>query len=250
MEHNYAYVAQGKSARACQRSINASFKDLSQVCRNVRGMDAQAALAFLELAAKKEAAIRFYRHNAGMGHRRELGGAKGGWPVKSVRAVKEVLENAVANGQGLASPYIAHIIANKQASVPRLSPKGRRMRMDYETAFVEIVLVERAGAEKAKTESKMEKAKTEGKETDAQKAKIQAAEPGEKETGEEKAATDAKMEKAKAGDKDAEKTAEGAASEEKKREEKVEQKLERAAENAAQKAAVHSHAKGAKKPGG
>lgn len=234
MEHNYAYVAQGKSAKACQRSINASFKDLSQVCRNVRGMDAEAALAFLELAAKKEAAIRFYRHNAGMGHRRELGGAKGGWPVKSVRAVKEVLENAVANGRGLASPYIAHIIANKQASVPRLSPKGRRMRMDYETAFVEIVLIERPGAEKAKTESRGEKkehAAASKSEMKIEKDRIAVSEKKAEKTEEEK-------------------KAEETASTEKKKEEKVEQKLERAAENAAQKAAVHSHAKGAKKPGG
>jgi ribosomal protein uL22 len=232
MEHNYAFKANrrgrvvslangGEMAKASKRGVDASYKDLCEVCSNVRGMDAQSALAFLELAAKKEVAIRFYRHNAGMGHRKQLGGAKGGWPVKSVKIVKEVLENAIANGKSLASPYVAHIQANKQDILPRMSPKGRRMRMDYETAFVEIVLLERPGAKKGADEKK--------------------AKPEKKETK-----TEMKIEKDKVVV--SEKKSEEEKETEQKKEEKAAEKLAQKAEDAASKSAVHTSQHVPKKP--
>lgn len=146
-----------RTARARLTGINASFKDLSEVCRNVRGKPTDWALEFLEDAKEGKKAIYFVRHCKGKGHRRELGGKKGGWPVKSIKYVLEVLQSAAANANrlNLGETRVAHIIANKQETFPRMSPKGRRIRHDFETAFVEIVLEEvRQKADSPKKEEK------------------------------------------------------------------------------------------------
>ncbi|MCX6769774.1 MAG: 50S ribosomal protein L22 [Candidatus Micrarchaeota archaeon] len=141
----YAYIEKGKrTARSRISSVNASFKDLCEVCRNVRGKDTEWALEFLGRAAEGKQAIYFARHCKQKGHRRELGGKKGGFPKKSAKFVLGVLENAHANATklGMGMTKIAHIIANKQDVYPRMSPKGRRIVHNYETAFIEIVLEE------------------------------------------------------------------------------------------------------------
>jgi ribosomal protein uL22 len=163
---NYAYRQFGearRTARARITGINASYKDLCEVCRNVRGKDTDYALEFLEQAAVGEKAIYFASHNKGKGHRRELGGRKGGWPIKSVKFVLGVVQSAAANATklGLGNTKVAHIIANKQDTFPRMSPKGRRIMHNYETAFVEVVLEEaqKKSDEKKKGAKKSENAK-------------------------------------------------------------------------------------------
>ena len=161
------HVAPAKTARARITGVNASYKDLAEVCRSVRGKDTQYALEFLNDAAVKKKAIYFARHATGKGHRKELGGRIGGFPIKSVKIVLEVVKNAVANATklGLGSAKIIHIIANKQDTYPRMSPKGRRIVHNYETAFVEVVLEE--------TQQKAPEVKKE-KKTDAAKKGVEA----------------------------------------------------------------------------
>ncbi len=174
-----------RTARARLTGINASFKDLSEVCRNVRGKPTDWALEFLEDAKEGKKAIYFVRHCKGKGHRRELGGKKGGWPVKSIKYVLEVLQSAAANANrlNLGETRVAHIIANKQETFPRMSPKGRRIRHDFETAFVEIVL-----------EEVRQKADSPKKEKEAKAAPVKKEEPMSQEKKEE---TEAKKEEAK-----------------------------------------------------
>jgi len=145
MEYAYNKKPTGRLARARISRVNCSFKDLCEVCRNVRGKDTDFALDFLTRAADGEQAILFLRHCKKKGHRRELGGKKGGFPVKSCRAVLGVVESADANAikLGLGATKIVHIAANKHATYPRMSPKGRRIRHDYEVAFIEVVLEEK-----------------------------------------------------------------------------------------------------------
>ena len=144
MEYAYNKKPMGRIARARISGVNASYKDLCEVCTNVRGKDTEYALNFLVDAAEMKKAILFLRHNHGKGHRRELGGKKGGFPIKSVKIVLGVVESAFANANklGLGQTKIAHIMANKQHTYPRMSPKGRRIVHNYETAFVEVVLEE------------------------------------------------------------------------------------------------------------
>lgn len=164
---DYGYQGTGKcTARARMTGVNASWKDLCEVCRNVRGHSTESAIEFLENAKEGAQAILFLRHCHGKGHRRELGGKKGGFPVKSAGFVLGVVKSAHANAQklGLGPTKVAHIAANKMDTYPRMSPKGRRIRHNYETALIEVVLeesqqeagkgAEKKGKKAAKTETK------------------------------------------------------------------------------------------------
>ncbi len=145
MSAKYAYEAEPNAKLASARvdGINASFKDLANVCGNIRGRRADKALVFLDEAAEKKRPVRYFNYNKRRGHVSDLGGKKGGWPVKSVKIVRDVLRNAMANAnaKNLGDCKVKHIQANKQMVYGRMSPKGRRIRHDLETAFVEIVLV-------------------------------------------------------------------------------------------------------------
>ena len=174
MEYGYNKKPKGRIARARISRVNCSFKDLCEVCRNVRNKDTDFALEFLGKAAEGKQAIYFARHNKKKGHRRELGGKKGGFPVKSCRAVLGVVENADANAikLGLGATKIVHIAANKHATYPRMSPKGRRIRHDYEVAFIEVVLEEK--------QQKIEKKEAAKKADVPKKTEVQAAVPPKK----------------------------------------------------------------------
>jgi len=144
MDYSYSKKPQGRTARARLSRVNCSWKDLCEVCRNVRNKDTDGALEFLSAAAEGKQAVHFRRHAKSRGHRRELGGKPGGFPKKSARAVLSVMQSAAANAGrlGLGATKIAHIVSNKQATYPRMSPKGRRIRHDYEVSFIEVVLEE------------------------------------------------------------------------------------------------------------
>jgi ribosomal protein uL22 len=186
MEYSYSKKPQGRTARARLSRVNCSWKDLCEVCRNVRNKDTDGALEFLSEAAEGKQAVHFRRHAKSRGHRRELGGKPGGFPKKSARAVLSVLQSAAANAGrlGLGATKVAHIVSNKQAAYPRMSPKGRRIRHDYEVSFIEVVLEEiQQKAEKAKKAEgpKKAEAKKEAPKAEAKKEEPKKAEPVKKE---------------------------------------------------------------------
>ena len=143
-QYGYGYqVKEGEDlAKAQLYNIDASFKDMSAVCDNIRGMDSEVAVSYLEKAAKGELAVAFRRWNKKLGHRRELGGKKGRYPKKAAKYVLQVLRNAIANGssKGLGGMQIVHASSTRQAVYPRMASKGRQMRSNYVTSRVEIVL--------------------------------------------------------------------------------------------------------------
>ena len=157
--------------------VNASYRDLCNVCSNIKGRRADKAVEYLEQAFDKKRPIRYFRHNKKRGHLHELGGKKGGYPIKSVKIVLDVLKNAVANAdsKGLGDCKIVHVCANKQLVYGRLSPKGRRMRQNYETAFVEVVVRELQTEENLKKKAQI-KAKREAELKAAEEAKKKAQE--------------------------------------------------------------------------
>lgn len=186
---NYAYQSapNERLARARVDGVNASYKDLCNVCENVRGRRDDAALQFLTEAAEGERAVRYFEHNKHRGHVRELGGKKGGWPVKSCKIVRDVLENAMANASklGLGPCKIIHIQANKGVVYGRMASKGgKRGRSNLETAFVEIVLRELKTADGKEREHKIETKKVEEKKVEA--PKIEAKKVEEKKIEEKK----------------------------------------------------------------
>jgi large subunit ribosomal protein L22 len=143
---HYKYGYQGSDdeviAKAQLYNIDASYKDMAAVCDNIRGMDSEVALQWLEKAASGDVAVEYRKWNKKLGHRRELGGKKGRYPKKAAKYVLQVLKNAIANGvaKGLGAMRIVHASATKQAIYPRLQSKGRQMRSDYITGRVEVVL--------------------------------------------------------------------------------------------------------------
>ena len=171
---SFSPAAGAKQARAMGVDVEASFKDLSQVCASIKGKSVGDAKALLEKACEGEAAIPYRKFSRKLGHRRELGGKKGRYPKKASRAVLKVLENAKANAsfKGLGEPlFVAHACANKMRVFPRLQSKGRRVRHDYETSKVEIILLEAPGAKPAeKKEAEKQEKKHEKKEEKKAKA--------------------------------------------------------------------------------
>jgi large subunit ribosomal protein L22 len=128
-------------AKAQQYNIDASYKDLAAVCDNIRGLNADEGVKYLQ-AVLSGFPVEYRKWNKKLGHRRELGGKKGRYPIKAAGIVLSVLNNAIANAtsKGLDNLVIVHAAANKQAIYPRLQSKGRQMRANYETARVEVIL--------------------------------------------------------------------------------------------------------------
>ncbi len=155
--------------------VNASYKDLTQVCGVIRNKKTNWALEFLELAAEGEVPVFYRSHNKNLGHRRELGGRKGRYPQKAAKVVLKLLKNAISNGKNLGMDgefTIFSACANKKEIYPRIAPKGRWARSFLETARVEIVLKGEAvpkgvtvtpSAKKAEAKETKHEAKSEAK---------------------------------------------------------------------------------------
>lgn len=151
----YSQIPQEQSAKARVEGVNASYKDLSQVCGVIRDRNIDWAVVFLESAALGESPVFFRKHNKNLGHRRELGGRKGRYPEKAAQMVLKVLKSAIANSQilGLGDKLkIAVASANKKMTYPRMASKGRQARSYLETSRVEIILVPTSAKATSKTE--------------------------------------------------------------------------------------------------
>lgn len=185
---------EGDFARSRVEGVDASVKDLVEVCGNIRYKPVGQALALLEAAAEGLVPILYRGNNRHLGHRRELGGRKGRYPKKSVKIVLGALRSAIANAQskGLSEELIVmHACANKKVEHGRLSPKGRRNYSGLITARIEIVLKEKEGAKRP--EKKHAKAE---KPAEKKEAKPEAKPPAEEKKAEAKA--EQKVEQAKA----------------------------------------------------
>jgi len=175
-----------KCAAARLEGVDASYKDLSEVCGRIRRKGASWARSFLERAAEGEIPVLYKRHNKKLGHRRELGGRKGRYPWKAAAIVLKVLDSAIANGvsRGLGEEYVVSVAtANKKLTYPRMAPKGRQARSYYELARVEIVLKPKEEAPKKAEAKKPEAGKPEEKKHEAKQksAEVTAGEPAKKE---------------------------------------------------------------------
>lgn len=179
----YSYIIEkgkeGDFARARVEGVDASIKDLVEVCGNIRYKPVDKAIKLLEAAADGSMPILYRSNNKRLGHRRELGGRKGRYPKKSVKIVLGALKSAIANAQqkGLSEELIVtHACANKLATYMRYASKGRRNISAMETARIEIVLKEKEGAKRpAKKQARKEeaqKAPSKGEKKEAQKEAV------------------------------------------------------------------------------
>ncbi|MGC8851411.1 MAG: 50S ribosomal protein L22 [Candidatus Micrarchaeia archaeon] len=168
--YKYAFKVEDekKVARAQGYDYNASYKDLTQVCRAIRGKNVDDARKILSEAIALKKAIPYHKFNKGLGHRSELGGKKGRYPRKEARIVLQLLNNAVANAEhkGLDNEklFVKSAIAYKQNTFPRyrrfwvggatLGYGKQAIRSDYVTARVEITLAEGTREKKQKKPKK------------------------------------------------------------------------------------------------
>jgi len=170
--------------------VDASYKDLTQVCSAIRGKTAEKAKQILENAIEEKVAIEFKRFGKGAGHKSSLGGRRGKFPKKECRIMLKLLENAVSNavtkGLNKEGLQIYQIAAFKQNSYPRykkhfvdgiiLGYGKYATRGDFETARVELVLQEvkskpkEEKKEKAQKAAKPKKEKVEAAKAEEQKA--------------------------------------------------------------------------------
>ena len=194
----YMYTPKHKDY-ACARveDVNASFKDLCAVCDSVRGKNINDAVEYLELASEGKVAVYYRRHNTKLGHRRELGGKKGRWPMKECKIVLNLVYSAAANAdqKGLSENdlIITHIAANKLRSYARMAPRGRWRRAFYETAFAEVVVEEQF--EDEKDDVKVKDKKDKGTKTAKLGKEVKTVEKKTVKTDDKPKKTEAKVEK-------------------------------------------------------
>jgi len=183
----YTSDIKDECARARTEGVNASYRDLTQVCSSIRGRKAASAVAFLEKAALGEVAVLYRSHNKKLGHRRELGGRKGRYPEKAAGFVLKTLQSAIANAKvnGLGDELtVAVASANMKEIYPRLSSKGRRSKSNLVTSRIEIILkgtgVPKGVGVKAPAKKTGSGAKVSGKQITPAKAPVAAPKPAEK----------------------------------------------------------------------
>ncbi len=105
--------------------VNASYKDLTIVCSEIRYKTySQAQFILNNIISGKP--ILYRKYNKGMGSRHELSGRKGRTPIKCAKIINKALLNAINNAQnkGIAEDeaVIVHACANKMLTVVRTPP--------------------------------------------------------------------------------------------------------------------------------
>ena len=179
MGKNYSFSSYSKDnmARAVGKSLPISFKQSIEICNFIRNKDVVYAKNVLNKVIEKKAAIPFRRFNDNMGHKKRI--AAGRYPGKASKEILDLISlveaNAQFKGMNSSNLVIAHINANKGATVMHY---GRKRSRKAKRTNIEIVVKERAGkkedgkktAEKKTNESRpAEEVKKEAMKADARK---------------------------------------------------------------------------------
>lgn len=119
----YEYGSKEKGAKAQLKDLDASYKDLTQLCRAIRGQPLVKAKKILNDVIEMKQPIRYYTFRKGTGHRSQLGGQQGRWPKKEAKMLLIAITNAESNAktQGLetAKLVVKVAIAYKQNQMKR-----------------------------------------------------------------------------------------------------------------------------------
>ncbi len=152
----FGYVHRfANGAKAQVHDVDASYKDLTEICRAIRGKSAPKARRILEDAIAMTKAIPYRDSRKGVGHRSDLGGLKGRYPIKECKIMRDLLINAVANakskGLDVENLFVAGATANRVTTFARyrryfvtgitIGYGKQATRSDYETAKAEIHLL-------------------------------------------------------------------------------------------------------------
>jgi large subunit ribosomal protein L22 len=134
------------TAKAMLRERQISHKHSTAIAREIKGMEAGDAVAYLEGVVDGEEAVPMRQHNAGAGHRKGIDGWDAGrFPEKAARAFLDLLENGVGNAdhQGFdgGSMEIMHVAAHKVGESAGRKPRAMGRASPWNTPEVDVELV-------------------------------------------------------------------------------------------------------------
>lgn len=163
--YDYSLKPDAPVGKAQGHDWDASYKDLTQVCRAIRGLPVSKAFKVMQAAIDETRAIPYVSFAKGAGHRSNIGGQRGRYPKKECRLMTKLLKNAVnnavQNGLNESTLYVQHASANKQNEFRRYRPfwvsgtvlgYGKHATWaNYVTARAEIVLRGKSSGDEEKT---------------------------------------------------------------------------------------------------
>ncbi|HDS63883.1 MAG TPA: 50S ribosomal protein L22 [Methanofollis liminatans] len=146
----YSLQIEGENlARAKANELSVSPKHSIEIAHFIRGMKADAALAYLEDVVAKKKAIPFKRFNRDVAHKRGLVGWDAGrYPVKAsgefIILINQAKKNAEYSGLDTEKLVIVHAAANRGRAGRGVFPRamGRATPKRRETVNVELILRE------------------------------------------------------------------------------------------------------------
>lgn len=141
------------------------YKHCREIAHHIKGMPAGKATKFLSDVIAYKAVVPFTRHTGGIGRKAmakqcNSAGDKGRWPIKATIVIKDLLSNAITNGEtkGLDADklYISHAQVNRAPPGRRRTYRahGRIGKYASQPAHVELILSEKSeGVEKSEIEA-------------------------------------------------------------------------------------------------
>lgn len=141
--------------------LRVHYKHCREIAHHIKGMPVVKAQKFLDDVLAFKAIVPFTRHTGGIGRKAmakqsKSAGDKGRWPVKATAVVKDLLSNAVANGEtkglDIEKLFISHAQCNRAPPGRRRTYRahGRIGKYASQPAHIELILEEKKeGVEKA-----------------------------------------------------------------------------------------------------
>ena len=152
------YSVEPDAALATSKSrgshLRIHYKHCREITHHINGMSALKAVKFMEDVMAFKAIVPFVKYTGGIGRKAmakqcNAPGDKGRWPVKATAVVKDLLQNAIANGvaKGLdaGSLYISHAQCNRAPAGRRRTYRahGRIGKYASQPAHIEFILTEK-----------------------------------------------------------------------------------------------------------
>ncbi|PSQ59574.1 MAG: 50S ribosomal protein L22 [Halobacteriales archaeon SW_9_67_25] len=142
------------TAKAMLRERQMSLKHSKALAREIKGMTAGEARAYLEAVIEGEQVVPVKQHNANVGHKSNIEGWDAGrYPEKPAGAFLDLLENAIGNadhqgfeGETMEIMHVApHKVGESRGRQPRAM--GRASEWNTPEIDVELILEETGGEE-------------------------------------------------------------------------------------------------------
>ncbi|WP_132059717.1 50S ribosomal protein L22 [Halorussus amylolyticus] len=134
------------TAKGMLRERHMSHKHSKAIAREIKGMTAEDAQAYLQQVIDGERSVPFKSHNSGVGHRSDIDGWDAGrYPEKASAAFLDLIENVVnnADSQGFDGEEmeIMHVAAHKVGEVQGRKPRAMGRASAWNTMEVDVELI-------------------------------------------------------------------------------------------------------------